>query len=387
MTELPDQTDILIVGAGPAGLSLAIALRQLGAAPMLLEKRAETANTSRAAVVHARTLEMLEVLEVTPTLLGAGIRVPTFRVRDRDRVLMEVDFSGLDTRYPFTLMCPQDRTEAILRDRLSAIGGAITRDAEVTSVETGDGGVRVSVRRGGDTRTIAAKWVIGCDGGHSVVRDAAGIAFQGEDYEQVFALADARMDWPLPRDEVSLFFSPDGLVVIAPLPGDHFRIVATFDKAPQHPDAAFMERLVADRGPTDAGVRIMEIVWSSRFQLAHKVAEHFVKGRTILCGDAAHVHSPAGGQGMNTGIQDAISLAAPLIEALRADDRAALTDWADARRDIAKDVVSVTDRMTRAATMQSPIGRLARNTVLTIAGHVPGIPDMIARKLAELDRR
>jgi len=387
VTELPDQTDILIVGAGPAGLSLAIALRQLGAAPMLLEKRAETANTSRAAVVHARTLEMLEVLEVTPTLLGAGIRVPTFRVRDRDRVLMEVDFSGLDTRYPFTLMCPQDRTEAILRDRLSAIGGAITRDAEVTSVETGDGGVRVSVRRGGDTRTIAAKWVIGCDGGHSVVRDAAGIAFQGEDYEQVFALADARMDWPLPRDEVSLFFSPDGLVVIAPLPGDHFRIVATFDKAPQHPDAAFMERLVADRGPTDAGVRIMEIVWSSRFQLAHKVAEHFVKGRTILCGDAAHVHSPAGGQGMNTGIQDAISLAAPLIEALRADDRAALTDWADARRDIAKDVVSVTDRMTRAATMQSPIGRLARNTVLTIAGHVPGIPDMIARKLAELDRR
>ena len=234
---------------------------------------------------------------------------------------------------------------------------------------------------------LSAQWVIGCDGAHSVVRDAAGIAFEGQDYEEVFALADVKLDWPLSRDEVSLFFSPDGLVVIAPLPDDRFRIVATVDQAPEHPDAPLLERLLADRGPTRGVGRIKEIVWSSRFHLAHRIAEKVVKGRTILCGDAAHVHSPAGGQGMNTGIQDAIALADPLLNCLRHGSSAGLGAWARERRRVAEDVVTITDRMTRAATMRSDIGRRLRNTALMIAGHVPGVPEMMARKLAELDRR
>jgi 2-polyprenyl-6-methoxyphenol hydroxylase-like FAD-dependent oxidoreductase len=325
-------------------------------------------------------------LDITPRLLELGVRVPIFRVRDRSQLLMEVDFSVLDTPYPFTLMCPQEDTEAVLNDRLTVLGGAITRGAEVTSVEVGYASSNVHFRHGNFDRKISAKWVVGCDGAHSIVRKMAGIGFEGGEYDEVFALADVHLKRPLARDEVSLFFSPLGLLVIAPLPRDRFRIVATVDRAPEHPTAAFIEKLIAERGLPGAEAQVQDVVWSSRFKVGHRVADCFVKNRTILCGDAAHVHSPAGGQGMNTGIQDAIALAGPLLTALRTNDPACLGIWMDARRQIAKKVVSTTDRMTRAATLQAPAGRLLRNAAISIAGHVPGVPHLIARMLAELDR-
>src|SRR5262249_33840494 len=158
-----------------------------------------------------------------------------------------------------------------------------------------------------------------------------GIGFAGEAYELSFVLADVRMQWPLSRDEVTLFYSPKGLVVVAPLPDDHFRIVATMDEAPETPSAEFMQAILDARGPeTDPG-RIREVAWSSRFRIHHRVAETPRKGRILLCGDAAHVHSPAGGQGMNTGIQDSVSLAAALARTLQDGDEARLDEWAEAR--------------------------------------------------------
>lgn len=387
MTEMPSETDVAIVGAGPAGLSLAIALRQQGASPILLEKRTVTENTSRAGVIHARTLEMLDSLKVAGTLLAQGIRVPTFRVRERGRILLEIGFEGLDTAYPFALMCPQDRTEKALRERFAEVGGTIFRGAEVTGVERLDDGALLTVKTENGVHSLMTRWVVACDGAHSFIREASGIGFQGGVYDQTFALADVRMNWPLARDEVTLFLSPEGLMVVGPLPDDRFRIVATVDHSPDHPDKTCMEPLLASRGPQQGEAAIREVLWSSRFTVAHRIADAVVKGRTILCGDAAHVHSPAGGQGMNTGIQDAISLAAPLLEALRSGDTGKLEGWAAERHRIAEDVVTVTDRITRAATLQSRFGRLARNTVLRVAGHVPGVPAMIATKLAELDRR
>lgn len=387
MTELPSYADICIVGAGPSGLSLAIALRQAGYDPLILERQRTPATTSRAAVVHARTLEVLEALDVTPRLLAEGIRVPIFRVRDRDRVLMKADFSSLDTAYPFTLMCPQDRTEAILRARLQEVGGRIRNGVEVVSVTDGPTGAAVNTHCDGTACDIDAGWVVGCDGGHSIARQGAGIAFQGDRYAQSFILADVQMDWPLPRQEVSLFFSPGGLVVVAPLPQNRFRIVATVDRAPEQPEVAFVERLLAERGPTGDDARIRSMVWSSRFHVAHRLADRFVASRVALCGDAAHVHSPAGGQGMNTGIQDAITLAAPLMDAMRNGEASALSSWAQERHRIARDVVATTDRMTRAATLKSGALRLARNTMLTLAGHLPGVSGSLAHRLAELDRR
>jgi len=378
-------TDVLIVGAGPAGLALACALETYGLRATLVERRADIANTSRAAVIHARTLEVLERVGATSALLAAGIKVPVFHVRDRDRSLLEVQFQSLETRYPFTLMCPQDVTERVLRDCLSALGGSIKQPKEVASIVPTSAGVHVTLNSPGGREEIVASWVVGCDGAHSLVRTQAGIPFDGRSYDETFVLADVRLDWPLPRDEVDLFLSPAGLMVVAPLPNDRFRIVATTDAAPDEPDGPFVQSILDQRGPTRSRARIVDVIWTSRFHLAHRVTSAPLSGRILLCGDAAHVHSPAGGQGMNTGIQDAIALAEPLSRAIRTEDETGLAAWSDRRHEIAKQVVAMTDRMTRAATARSFPARVTRNALLLLAGNLPGVTKAFARRLAELD--
>jgi 2-polyprenyl-6-methoxyphenol hydroxylase-like FAD-dependent oxidoreductase len=385
MQTLPTKTDILIVGAGPVGLALSAELKRRGIDALTIDKIREGANTSRAAVVHARTLEVLEPLGVVPTMLNEGIRVPVFRIRDHDRALLTVEFNDIPSRYPFTLMCPQNLTEAILLARLEELGGRVIRPAEASALRIEPDGVSAEIAMAGATQAVNARWLIGCDGMHSRVREAAAIPFSGSSYDQSFVLADVYMDWPLARDEVSLFFSPEGLVVVAPLPLDRYRIVATVDEAPENPSVAYMQALLDVRGPRSQPARIRDNVWSSRFRVHHRVAESPRKGRVLLCGDAAHVHSPAGGQGMNTGIQDAMSLAAALEEVLRGADDAVLDAWASSRHGVAAEVVAFTDRMTRVATLGSPAARSVRNAVIRTAGHLPFLTHALARKLAELD--
>jgi 2-polyprenyl-6-methoxyphenol hydroxylase-like FAD-dependent oxidoreductase len=196
------------------------------------------------------------------------------------------------------------------------------------------------------------------------------------------------MEWPLGRAEVDLFFSEEGLVVIAPLPNDHFRIVATVNETPaSEPSQEEFQRILDQRGPKDANCRILDVVWSSRFHVSHRVSSSLHKGPFLLAGDAAHVHSPAGGQGMNTGIQDAMSLAAALESAVRDEEFGALDKWEQERLKVARSVVAFTDRMTRVATLSSPLLKAIRNTAIGFAGHVPHVQHALAEKLAELDRR
>jgi 2-polyprenyl-6-methoxyphenol hydroxylase-like FAD-dependent oxidoreductase len=183
------------------------------------------------------------------------------------------------------------------------------------------------------------------------------------------------MDWESGRDEVSLTFSPAGLTVVAPLPDGHFRVVATVDDAPAEPDLDFVQRILDERAPGRATVT--GLAWSSRFRVHHRVADSYRAGRLLLAGDAAHVHSPAGGQGMNTGIQDGYALC-------RAFATGTLDDYEATRRPVAQRVVAFTDRMTRIATAGSGPGRAARNAVLPVLGRIPAFRTRLATELAEL---
>ncbi|MEV0399173.1 FAD-dependent monooxygenase [Actinoallomurus sp. NPDC050550] len=374
MPELPDTTEVAIVGAGPTGLALAASLADRGVEFVLLDKAAEGTNTSRAAVVHARTLEVLEPLGVTGELIERGVIVPTFTVRDRDRTLMKVDFGGLPTAHPYTLMVPQSTTEEVLLRRLRALGGDVHRGSAVTAVTGDSEGATVRLA---DGATVRARSVVGADGMHSVVREQAGIGFTGGAYAESFILADVRVEWELPDDEVQLFLSPEGVVVVAPLPGGRHRVVATVADAPEHPDADDVREVLGTRGPQSSPARIGDVVWSSRFRVHHRIADHYRAGRIFLAGDAAHVHSPAGGQGMNTGIQDAVDLAGRL--AAGTED-----GYEAARRPVAAEVVAMTDRMTRAANLDGNVARMVRNTLLTVAGHNPTVRRKLAMRLSEL---
>ena len=387
MQTLNADTDVVIAGAGPTGLALAAELMRRGINPLIVDRQPAGTNTSRACVVHARTMEMLEPLGATRELLAQGVKVPIFRVRDRDRVLITIDFSEIASPYPFTLMIPQDKVEQCLLKHFEGCGGGVVRPCELVGCSSSTSRVDVEVKTEGGPKTIEARWLIGCDGMHSIVREQSGVPFTGAAYEQSFVLADVRMHWPLSREEVTLFFSPGGLAVVAPLPGDRFRIVATADHAPERPSVNFLQPLLDARGPSASKGCIRDVVWSSRFHIHHRVAQSPRNGRVLLCGDAAHVHSPAGGQGMNTGIQDGISLAEALTKTFKDNNDARLDAWAAARHRVAMDVVATTDRITRMATVKSGIGRSLRNVAFAFAGHLPPVRAALANTLAELDAR
>ncbi|WP_062988510.1 FAD-dependent oxidoreductase [Nocardia anaemiae] len=390
-TPLPETTSVVIVGAGPAGLTTAITLADAGIEFVLLDRLAEGANTSRAAVVHARTLEVLREMGIAEELVDRGIVVPTFRVLDGNRTLATVAFGGLPTAYPYTLMVPQDTTEAVLLARLRKAGGDVHRPYRITEVVDENDGVTVEYVDGsGETGTIRADYVVGADGMHSVVREQAGIGFTGETYPESFVLADVRMDWPIARDEVALHLSPEGVTVVAPLPDDtdpnRYRVVATVDEAPEHPTIEDIQTILDTRGP-GGSVKVREVLWSSRFRVHHRVADHYRAGRLLLAGDAAHVHSPAGGQGMNTGIQDAAFLGLLLARVVNGEPDNVLDTYESTRRPVALGVVAFTDRMTKMATLRPLPARVVRNTVMTVATRIPAVRNKLAFRLAELANR
>lgn len=286
-------------------------------------------------------------------------------------------------------MVPQNVTEAILLQRLGELGGSVHRPYAATDLQPDAEGVTVIVAaEGRPPQTIRARFVVGADGMHSAVRERAGIGFTGERYEQSFVLADVRMSWSLLSDEVMLFFSPERLVVVAPLPGSRHRIVSTVDEAPEQPDIGDVQRLLDERGPVAGAARIDEIVWSSRFRVHHRLANHYRAGRILLAGDAAHVHSPVGGQGMNTGIQDAVALGHALAAVLSGQaSESRLDDYERTRRPVAERVVAFTDGMTRAATLRGTRARALRNFAIRVIGGIPAVGRRLAIELSGLRNR
>ncbi|WP_320068374.1 FAD-dependent monooxygenase [Micromonospora sp. RTGN7] len=381
---LPGATDVLVVGAGPVGLATAVTLARRGVGVTLVDGAQRSPLTSRAAVVHAYTLEVLDRIDAAAPLVARGVRAARFTVRDRDRMLLSARFDALPTRFPYALMVPQSVTETVLADRLAALGGEARRPYRLTGLTREDAGATATFA---DGATVRARYVVGADGMHSDVRRLVGIGFSGpDDGAESFTLADVRVDGSLPRDEVVLFFAREGLLVWAPLPDGSVRIVAAVADAPEHPDAAYLQRLLDTRGPAGDPGRVTEVLWGSRFRVHHRVAERFRDGPVLLAGDAAHVHSPAGGQGMNLGLRDAVALGEALADVLDGGPDRLLDRYAEQRRPVAEEVVGLAARMTRIATVP-PAARPLRNALLRTVFAVPAARRGLALRLSGLAQR
>jgi 2-polyprenyl-6-methoxyphenol hydroxylase-like FAD-dependent oxidoreductase len=375
-----NDTDVLIVGAGPTGLTLAASLLVRGVHATVVDGQTAGANTSRAAAVNARTLEVLEGLDVSRRMVKEGIAAPRFTIRDGKRRLIPIDFSTLSTAYPYTLMLPQCDTERLLLDRLVELGGEVIRPKVLASAAQDADGVTATFT---DGDVIRARYVVGADGVHSTVREQAGIGFAGGQYEDSFVLADVRLTGDAPTDEVILFWATAGLTVVAPLPNGTHRVVAPVDDAPEQPSVEFIQHILDDRGFGQGRTTVTELVWGSRFRIHHRVAADYRAGRILLAGDAAHVHSPAGGQGMNLGIQDAVALADALATVLSGGPDSVLDDYVATRRPIAQQVVDLTDRLTRLATLPRA-ARSVRNVAMGLAGRIPAVRRALAQRLSGL---
>jgi 2-polyprenyl-6-methoxyphenol hydroxylase-like FAD-dependent oxidoreductase len=384
MNGIPDRTEVLVVGAGPVGLAVAVSLVQHGREVTVIDRQAAGANTSRASVVHPRTLELLERIGVTERLTGLGLHVKQFNIADGDRTLVPVRFDGLATAYPYVLMIPQNVTEQVLLDRLEELGGSVHRPYVAADVKQTADGAEVTLASG---EVIQAQYVVAADGMNSKIRDTAGLGFDGRDTLPLnFTLADVRIEGGLPEDEVLLYFSRPGMLVAAPLPDGSFRLVAEVEEAPEHPDIAYAQRLLNARGPQETTARVTEVVWGSRFRIHERVADRYRDRRIVLAGDAAHTHSPAGGQGMNLGLRDAVTLGDALAEALTTGDESKLDEYANNSRAEAVRVVSLAHRLTKLATAPAVV-RPARNAGLRLLSYLPQVRRGLAEQLAAIGHR
>ncbi|HTP15339.1 MAG TPA: FAD-dependent oxidoreductase [Streptosporangiaceae bacterium] len=375
---LPHTTEVLVVGAGPAGLTAALALADKGRDVTVADNQDEGQNTSRASVIYPRTLELLEPLGVAGPLAAQGIHARRFTIRDRDKILMAVRFDPLPTAYPYTLLISQAVTEAMLLRRLRQYGIMVLRPHTLTGLAQDGSGVTATFA---DGERVRARYLVGADGMHSTVRARAGIGFTASATGASYSLADVHLSGGLPADEVAVYFSPQGQLVSVPFPDGSYKIVANVTEAPPQSGLEFIQELVDARGPQARRVVVHDIIWGSRFRIHHGVADAFHAGRIALAGDAAHDNSPLGGQGMNAGIGDAVALGAALDLAIRTGSTDPLEAYTAARRPIAQQIVAITNKLTWLATMDRQL-RSLRNAALAITS--PVTSPRLARRLSML---
>ncbi len=300
--------DVLIVGAGPTGLTLACELRRRGIQIRLIDKMLERTTQSRALGLQARSLEIFEKLGVLDKILDRGLPVDTVKLYENGKQIGMTSLSILSIAYPFVLVTPQADTEEILTNRLEELGGQIERSLTLVSLR---GNQATIANSAGEQEVITATWIVGCDGAHSAVRHALHIPFRGIKFTENFALADVVIEnCPISRHEIHGYMSPAGVLGVLALPKkDHFRLITTFhdDTTTGDLKIPFLEKVIQDR--TKISISIQDVLWASMFTIHRRIVPRMTQGFVFLCGDAAHIHSPAGGQGLNIGIQDAFNLA------------------------------------------------------------------------------
>jgi 2-polyprenyl-6-methoxyphenol hydroxylase-like FAD-dependent oxidoreductase len=367
------EVDVLVVGAGPTGLTLAGLLHAMGVTVRIIDRQLDRVRESRALAVQPRTLEVLRGLGLAQTLVERGNCASQLRLHADGRVVAVRLFDvGLeDTAYPFLLFVSQAETESVLNEHLAEQGVHVERGVEIVSFEAGEEAVLCTLRHGDErTERLHARYLVGCDGAHSSVRHGAGIPFEGGAYPQTFALGDLEVDGDLERDVGHAFLGVGGMLFFFPLARP-----ATWRMLGIRPPGSENDQQRAEPALTDlqaiadaftgGSLRLRDPVWLTYFRLHHRHAASYRAGRVFLAGDAAHVHSPAGAQGMNTGIQEAWNLGWKLaLVAKGIADQVLLDTYETERRPIGRFVLRFTDRAATIATSESRILRLLRSQLV-----------------------
>ena len=384
------ETQVLVAGAGPVGLTLALALRRQGVAVRIFDKSAARTGQSRALVIWPRTLELLDIQGCAQHFVAAGIKARGARILTDGEELLHAHFDQANSAFPFALMIPQSETERLLEELLADAGVQVERNVELLSFV--DDGQRVRTRLchvDGYQEDAIAAWLAACDGAHSTVRHALGLAFDGDTMESAWVLADVQIDGDLPNDILTIGWQAAGVTAYFPMGGRRFRVIAETGTATadnSEPTLDQVQALIDERGPQ--GLRARDPAWLSRFGINERKVKDYRHGRVFLAGDAAHVHSPAGGQGMNTGMQDAFNLAWKLALVERGAAAESLLDsYSIERSAIGDQVLRSTGRMTRVAMLQNPLLRKLRDGVAGTLGRLPAIQQRLVDQLTELDLR
>ena len=360
---MTNQPSILIVGAGPVGMSAAVELRRRGFDLRIIDQANGPAGESRALGIHARTLELFEPAGVTQKLLAAGHRVRGAVLADNKGDYLQLDFTHARQRFNFVLVLPQSETEKILLKHVTSQGVTVEWQTQLVALdpEVGQVQCRIVGPSGEDTSTYDI--VIGTDGAHSFVRRSLGIAFDGATYEHDWSLADVRFAGERSVDLIRIKEMDGAFLAYFPLSPDSGRFVYS------GPDGL---SIIKDE------VRAEEVLWHSLFRISHRIVQSFQRGRVFLAGDAAHIHSPVGGRGMNLGIEDAATLAW-LIESGATDC------YTSMRLPIGRKVLKFTDAQTRHITSKNRFTVMLRRNIAPLALKSRAIQRMAFRRLSGAD--
>ncbi|MCW7540252.1 FAD-dependent monooxygenase [Aquabacterium sp. A7-Y] len=393
----PSSTPVLIVGAGPTGLMLACQLARHGVAFRLVDGKSGPTRESRALGVQARTLELYDTLGIAGEAVSQGR--PTYSANlyvglQRVQRIPLGDVGQDATPYPFLLILEQSRNEALLYQTLCASGETVDWGCRLERFEQDADGVVAVLQPagGGRPQQLRADWLVACDGARSTVREQLGLAFSGGTYEQVFYVADTAVDWPLPHGELTVCLSHRTFAALFPMPGEHrYRVVGVLPPGYEGNEAGlrFEDIEAAVRQQMDVPVSFSDTRWFASYRVHHRCVERFRSGRCFLAGDAAHVHSPVGAQGMNTGLQDACNLAWKLALVVRRQAPAALLDsYHEERWPLAQRLLRTTDAAFRFVVSREPLMRALRlqavPRVLPGLLSLPAVQQRVFRALSQI---
>lgn len=382
-----DHKNVLIVGAGPCGLTAAAFLTHYGISCRVIDQKKGPVLTSNAIGVQARTLELLEEIDLEQSFLEAGVACKTAEIYLDKKLLINIDMFGhIRSKYPFMCMVPQDKTESILLGFLKKQGVHVEYATRALQIDEKENQVLTQVEFNGKKETIYSEWLIGSDGYHSMVRDVAQVEYEGEDYTYKFILIDAPVEIPSDLEKKTLVGSGDDFTLMMFPTQNSYRLLAEVSESERYqfdPDPEIFRTMVEAVLPGD--ISIGETIWSSKFYIHERLAKHYRKGRIFLAGDAVHTHLPAGGQGMNTGIQDSINLSWKLAQVIQGrSSNNILNSYMEERRPVAQKVLKLTKKTGKQILNQNPILKFMMKQVIAPLSRVGLLQDILTNTMAQV---